>query len=161
MAMSDKQRAIDQVKDVIYQCNRCAHCFDLSWLGQYNKCPAYRYGRFESYAARGRFFIARALVDGAIAYDSDIAQRVYACTECRACAEHCFKYIRTTDIYVAMKEDLAERGLVPPTLATSLSDAGGLGEYHNMILLLVLDVPQLGEIRNAEARRFIGHHALV
>lgn len=126
------QRAIDRVRDIVYQCNRCAHCFDLSWLGSYNKCPAYRYGRFESYTGRGRFFLARALADGVIDYDADIASRVFACTECRACAEHCFKYIRTTDIYAAMKEDLAERGLVPANLAAGLADEGGLGEYHNV-----------------------------
>jgi len=130
--MSRKQRSIDRVKDIVYQCNRCAHCFDLSWLGEWNKCPAYRYGTFESYTGRGRLFIARALVDGVMDYDADIAARVFACTECRACAEHCFKYLRTTDIYAAMKEDLAERGLVPPKFATGLADEGGLGQYHNV-----------------------------
>ncbi len=130
--MTEGKRAIDALKDVVYQCNRCAHCFDLSWLGEYNKCPAYRYGRFESYTGRGRFFLARALVDGVTDYDADLAQRIYACTECRACAEHCFKYIRTTNVYTAMKEDLAARGLLPPNLAAGLSDEGGLGEYHNV-----------------------------
>lgn len=130
--MSDSLRAIDRVRDIVYQCNRCAHCFDLSWLGSYNKCPAYRYGRFESYTGRGRFFLARALVDGVIDYDEQVARRVFACTECRACAEHCFKYLRTTDIYGAMKEDLAERGLVPAGLAAGLADEGGLGQFHNV-----------------------------
>ncbi len=130
--MSDGQRAIDKLRDVIYQCNRCAHCFDLSWLGDYNKCPAYRFGVFESYTGRGRFFLARALVDGKTDYTAEIAQRVFACTECRACAEHCFKYISTTDVYAAMKEDLAARDLLPPRLAAGLADAGGLGEYHNV-----------------------------
>lgn len=131
--MSESGRAIDALKNIVYQCNRCAHCFDLSWLGDgYNKCPALRYGIFDSYAARGRFFIARAVVDGQIDYDADIAERIFACTECRACAEHCFKYITTTDIYEAMKIDLAERGLMPANLAAGLSDEGGLGEHHNV-----------------------------
>ena len=113
--MSSEPRAIDAIKDIIYQCNRCAHCFDLSWLGQSSreKCPAYRWGHFESYTGRGRFFLARALVDGLTDYDAEMAQRVFACTECRGCAEHCFKYLSTTDIYEAMKEDLAQRGLLP------------------------------------------------
>ncbi len=132
--MSGERRAIDALRDVIYQCNRCAHCFDLSWLGPdfREKCPAYRWGKFESYTGRGRFFLARALVDGQIEYDADIAARVFACTECRGCAEHCFKYLSTTDIYAAMKEDLARLGLVPANMAAGLSDEGGLGEYHNV-----------------------------
>ena len=125
---------IDAVKDIIYQCNRCAHCFDLSWLGQSSreKCPAYRWGHFESYTGRGRFFLARALVDGLTDYDAELAQRVFACTECRGCAEHCFKYLATTDIYAAMKEDLARLNLLPPALAAGLADEGGLGEHHNV-----------------------------
>ena len=132
--MSSEPRAIDAVKDIIYQCNRCAHCFDLSWLGQSSreKCPAYRWGKFESYTGRGRFFLARALVDGLTDYDAEMAQRVFACTECRGCAEHCFKYLSTTDIYDAMKEDLARLDLLPARLAAGLSDEGGLGEYHNV-----------------------------
>src|SRR5512136_866496 len=83
--MAEQGRAIDAVKEIIYQCNRCAHCFDLSWLGDWNKCPAYRWGRFESFTGRGRFFMARALVDGQLDYSADMAGRVFACTECRAC----------------------------------------------------------------------------
>lgn len=130
--MADNERVIDRFKNIVYQCNRCAHCFDLSWLGEYNKCPAYRYGKFESYTGRGRFFLARALVDGVIDYNEEIAERVFACTECRACAEHCFKYLDTTEIYGAMKEDLARLGMMPANLAAGLSDEGGLGEYHNV-----------------------------
>jgi heterodisulfide reductase subunit D len=131
--MAENERSIDQVKNIIYQCNRCASCFDLSWLGDgFNKCPALKYGKFDSYAARGRFHIARAIVDGVIEYDEDIAQRVYACTECAACAEHCFKFIKTTNIWEAMKEDLADQGLMPANLAAGLSDEGGLGEFHNV-----------------------------
>jgi heterodisulfide reductase subunit D len=130
--MAEHERAIDAVKEIIYQCNRCAHCFDLSWLGDWNKCPAYRWGNFESFTGRGRFFMARALVDGQIDYSADMAERIFACTECRACAEHCFKYLDTTSIYAAMKEDLANLGMQPANLAAGLADEGGLGEYKNV-----------------------------
>jgi Fe-S oxidoreductase len=71
----------------------------------------------ESYGARGKMAIARALVDGALDYDADVASRVYACTECGACEEQCFKYLSLLEIYRAMKSDLAERRLVPQGLA--------------------------------------------
>jgi heterodisulfide reductase subunit D len=130
--MSDEPRAIDALKNVIYQCNRCGSCLDASWLGAYNKCPAYRWGKFESYTGRGRFFLARALVDGVIDYDADVAERVYACTECRACSEHCFKFIDTVEVYAAMKQDLAARGLLPPRFAEGVSEVDGLAEHHNV-----------------------------
>lgn len=113
-------------------CNRCANCFDLSWLGQYNKCPAYKARHFESYVARGKFNIARALVDGVLDYDQDLAERVFSCTECRACAEHCFKFLDTIQVFAAMKADLAARGLLPEGLAQALGGPDGLDRVHNV-----------------------------
>ena len=96
--MSEK-RHIDEFKAVIYGCNRCGQCFDVSWLGTgYNRCPAYKHGVFESYGARGKFNIARALVDGVIDYDEDIAERVFACTDCRACVERCPQNLAIPDL---------------------------------------------------------------
>jgi len=117
------------VAQPIYECLRCAFCFDLSWLGAANLCPAYAYGAFESYGARGRIAIARALLEGELEYDESVAQRIFACTECRACAEHCFKYIDTVRIFAAMRRDLAACGLIPPALA-AVTD--GLAETHNL-----------------------------
>ena len=98
---------------IVYQCNRCGQCLDFSTVGQAPKCPAFEGGLFESYAARGKYNIARALVDGVLDYDEDIAERVYGCTECRACAQDCFKYLDTTAMFTVLKEDLAHLGLIP------------------------------------------------
>ena len=130
MAELDKRALhLQSVAQPIYECLRCAFCFDLSWLGAANLCPAYAWGAFESYGARGRFAIARALLEGELEYDESLIRRVFACTECRACAEHCFKYIDTVKIFAAMREDLAARGLIPPGLAAA---ADGLAETHNL-----------------------------
>ena len=126
------KRRIDELKTIVYQCNRCGQCLDFSTVGQASKCPAFEGGLFESYAARGKYNIARALVDGVIDYDADIAARVYACTECRACAENCFKYLDTTAMFTALKQDLAELGLIPDNFKESLKGKGGLDETHNV-----------------------------
>jgi len=126
------QRHIDELKPLIYQCNRCGQCLDFSTLGEAPKCPAYRGGLFESYASRGKYNIARALVDGIIDYDEDIAKRIYSCTECQACAEDCFKYLDTTAMFAAMKQDLAEMGLIPENFKRALEGEGGLDESHNV-----------------------------
>jgi heterodisulfide reductase subunit D len=125
-------RRIDRHKNIVYQCNRCGQCLDFSTVGQAPKCPAFEGGLFESYAARGKFNIARALVDGVIDYDQDIAMRVYSCTECRACAQDCFKYLDTTAIFTVMKDDLARLGLIPENFRQGLQGHGGLDETHNV-----------------------------
>ncbi|MCL7455145.1 MAG: hypothetical protein M8467_19075, partial [Anaerolineae bacterium] len=58
------ERHIDRLRTIVYQCNRCGQCLDFSTVGQAAKCPAFEGGLFESYAARGKYNIARALVDG-------------------------------------------------------------------------------------------------
>ncbi len=127
-----QKRKIDELKNIIYQCNRCGQCLDFATLGLAAKCPAFQGGTFESYSSRGKFNIARALVDGQIEYDADIAARVYACTECRACAQDCFKYLDTTAMFAALKEDLAALGLIPANFKQGLEGEGGLDELHNV-----------------------------
>ena len=125
-------RRIDALRNLVYQCNRCGQCLDFSTVGQAPKCPAFEGGLYESYAARGKFNIARALVDGVMDYDPDIAERVYGCTECRACAQDCFKYLDTTGMFTVLKEDLASLGLVPENLKEGLHGPSGLDETHNV-----------------------------
>lgn len=126
------ERRIDELKNHIYQCNRCGQCLDFATIGQAHKCPAFEGGLYESYAARGKYNIARALVDGVIDYDMDLAERVFACNECRACAQDCFKYLDTTGMFTAMKEDLAHLGLIPPSFREGLEGEMGLDETHNV-----------------------------
>jgi len=102
-----------EYRNQIYSCLRCGFCFDhVEGEGQ-KICPSYVSFGFESYGARGKMALARALIDGVLDYDEDIAKRVFACTECGACQEECFKYLPLADIYSAMKQDLAERNLLP------------------------------------------------
>jgi heterodisulfide reductase subunit D len=126
------KRQIDDLKTIVYQCNRCGQCLDFSTVGQAPKCPAFEGGLFESYAARGKFNIARALVDGVIDYDPDIAVRVFSCTECRACAQDCFKFLDTTAMFTVMKQDLARLGLIPESFKEGLEGQDGLDETHNV-----------------------------
>ncbi|MGD2040218.1 MAG: (Fe-S)-binding protein [Anaerolineae bacterium] len=125
-------RRIDALRNLVYQCNRCGQCLDFSTVGQAPKCPAFEGGLFESYAARGKFNIARALVDGVMDYDQDIAERVFGCTECRACAQDCFKYLDTTGMFTVLKEDLARLGLIPENFREGLHGPDGLDETHNV-----------------------------
>jgi heterodisulfide reductase subunit D len=119
------------VKQSIYECLRCAFCFDVSWVGaDYSRlCPSYAWGSFESYGARGRIALARAILEGELEYDPTLIERTFACTECRACAEMCFKYIDTGRIWAAMRQELASRGLLPAEFAAATE---ALARTHNL-----------------------------
>ncbi|MDD5647043.1 MAG: (Fe-S)-binding protein [Candidatus Bipolaricaulis sp.] len=110
---------VEEYKNPIYSCLRCGFCFDHIEGSQERICPSYVTYGMESYGARGKVTIARALVDGVLEYDADVARRVFACTECGACEEQCFKYLPLLEMYAAMKADLAERDLVPPELSAA------------------------------------------
>lgn len=79
-----------------------------------------RFGYF-SYSAGGMICLARALYEGVIDYSNEMAEVVYACTTCRACAEQCRNIYYLTNEYFSvpylvekMREELVIRGKVPP-----------------------------------------------
>jgi len=114
---------LEKAGDLTYQCLRCGFCFDVSWVGRnYQLCPSYEYGSFESYMARGRVATARAILEGELDYDEKIAERIFSCTLCGSCSEHCFKFIDLRKIYQAMREDMAQRGLTPKGLKQVAED---------------------------------------
>jgi len=114
--------ALDRAGDLTYQCLRCGFCFDLSWLGPYHQCPSYLSGSFESHVARGRIATARAILEGEQQYDESVAERIFSCTMCGSCSEHCMKQIDIRQIYQAMREDMAARGLTPKGLKKAAED---------------------------------------
>lgn len=114
---------LDKVANLTYQCLRCAFCLDLSWVGRnYQLCPSYLSGSLETFSGRGRVALARALVEGEIKYDKELADRIFSCTMCGSCGEHCFKFIDLRKIYQAMREDMAGLGLVPEGLKKASED---------------------------------------
>jgi len=120
-----KPRGLELEKsgDTAYQCLRCGFCFDLSWAGrEYQQCPSYEYGSFETYMARGRMATARAILEGELDYDEKVAERVFSCTMCGSCGEHCLKQIDTRKIFQYMREDLAVHGLTPKGIKQAAED---------------------------------------
>lgn len=126
---------LEHYRNQIYSCLRCGFCFDHAVGGGEKICPSYAAFGYESYGARGKMALAQALIEGVIEYDEDIADRVFACTSCGACQQECFKYLSLGDIYEAMKQDLADRHLVPQgidALADPLATEGNpYGKPHD------------------------------
>lgn len=145
-------------KNQIYSCLRCGFCFDHETGSQTKICPSHVTYGLESYGARGKLAIARALVDEALDYDADVAERVYSCTECGACEEQCFKYLELLDIYRAMKGDLVERNLVPAELDEIVRAAEQDGNPYGQAAAKRLGwAPGTARVgKNAEAVFFVG-----
>ncbi len=117
--VSGRGEGLNEISESLYQCLRCGFCLDVSWVGNYHKCPSYLHGTFETYSARGRITVARAILEGEIDYDEKVADRIYSCTLCGACSEDCLKNVRVNGIYLALRQDMASRGLIPKGLRTA------------------------------------------
>jgi Fe-S oxidoreductase len=94
-------------------------------------CPAFAGKDYESYTARGKMNLARAIVDGVIDYDADIAKRVFACTECGACEVNCLKYLDLLSVFETMKMDLASLDLIPEGLKQANGSISKVGNIYN------------------------------
>ncbi len=122
---------LEKYRDQIYSCLRCAFCFDQDQGEGKKICPPYATYGLESYGARGKLAIARALIDKEIEYSNEVVERIFSCTDCEACQEQCFKYLPLTDIYAAMKEDMADQDLLPSGLADTLAQVNEFGNPYD------------------------------
>jgi Fe-S oxidoreductase len=72
---------------------RCSHCSYCKWIPQdkikswrYAKgCPSIAYSNFNAYSARGRFAVARSLLDGKIEYTDRVLDIIYRDLSCGLC----------------------------------------------------------------------------
>jgi len=101
-------------KQDIYTCNRCKCGFCRE------ECPSYKTFGLESYSGRGRMSIAWAVLEGKLGLTNEIAKRIYACTMCGYCSARCS--MNVTAVIKALREELVERGLVPPEVRDFLEN---------------------------------------
>lgn len=106
------------VVDEMFRCSRCGYCREMVYpqTGTYKICPPYEARRWESYTARGRIAIARAILDGKIEYSDRLVERVYSDLLCANCKEHCGPGVDTLSVIRAMREDMVNLGLEPAPL---------------------------------------------
>ncbi|MFQ6080575.1 MAG: (Fe-S)-binding protein [Candidatus Bathyarchaeia archaeon] len=107
------------LKQDIYTCNRCKCGFCRE------ECPSYKTFGLESYSGRGRMSIAWAVLEGKLDLTNELAERIYTCTMCRYCSARCSMDI--TAIIKAFREELVERGLVPPEVRDFLENTHKYG----------------------------------
>ena len=104
----------------LYTCIKCRMC--ISGQSDFHVvCPIQERFEYFSYSAGGLVSIARSLWEGELDWDSDAAQVIYTCTQCKACAEMCRNTFYLTNEYFdipflveLMRRELVLRGVTPP-----------------------------------------------
>ncbi len=87
MALEDFAAEMDR-------CSSCSYCkwipFDQikSWRFAKN-CPSVAYHNFNTYSARGRYLVARSLLNGQSDYSDTVRRVVYTCLTCGSCDVSC------------------------------------------------------------------------
>jgi heterodisulfide reductase subunit D len=109
-------------EDQYLPCTRCGLC---SYA-----CPSYRAYRTQTYSARGRVALLRAVSQGDMDIGEAYGDRFYTCTLCSACDQACPSGVKVEDLLLAGREEIALREQLPPNL-TRLSQA--IHDSHNIL----------------------------
>ncbi len=105
-------------EELLHRCFRCGWCKMPLNYADFN-CPSYLQYRFESFTAGGRMWLIRAWQQGEIQAGERLARILFTCVTCKNCVQTCaMAGIREqlVDIFMAAKGELAEQGLVPPSV---------------------------------------------
>jgi Fe-S oxidoreductase len=105
-----------------YRCSSCANCrfipFDKVQSSRFSEnCPSICYHNFATYAARGRYQIAKAIVEERQTYTDAIVDVVHTCTACGACdvaCKVCRYNLDVLDHNLELKADAVEKGHILP-----------------------------------------------
>ncbi len=107
-----------EYEDIIHRCFRCGWC-KLPLNLQDINCPSYLKFRFETYSPGGRLWLIRAWMNGEIELSDRFQEIIFSCATCKNCVEACgLPKIKDylVDIMIAAREEIVNRGVVPPTI---------------------------------------------
>ena len=127
--MSDKFKRLMELEERILSCIGVGDCRN-ALKGKYSNpiielsCPNRTHGSgFEVHFARGRFSLARALLDGRIQPSEGLAKEVYQCTLCGSCRYVC-NNCANPDLIVNARENIEDHVEIWEELRADLVDAG-------------------------------------
>jgi len=89
---------------MLKQCGKCGFC--------QAHCPVYKQLFTESFVARGRIRMIKAVRDGSTAWSRQAVDRLHTCTLCLGCAAGCPTGVRTEEIFLSARaQAVRHRGL--------------------------------------------------
>ena len=86
-------------------CVHCGLCLPV--------CPTYQETGRESSSPRGRIYLMRAVGEGRLALDAEVADEMYFCLACRACESACPAGVRYGHLIETMRAEIDARGARP------------------------------------------------
>ncbi len=89
----------------VVRCYRCGFCRA--------QCPIFDLKLNESWNARGRVLIAKALTGGFLNPSKSVVDRIFSCTSCKACEVTCPPRIKVVEIVQGLRRLMVERGFFP------------------------------------------------
>nr|MDO8079771.1 (Fe-S)-binding protein [Candidatus Freyarchaeota archaeon] len=95
-----------EIYDEIIRCYRCGICRAT--------CPIFESVGVESWNARGRIILLRALLDHNVTVTDSFVDRIYSCSLCRDCNYQCPPGVNVSNIIEVAREELVKTGLAPP-----------------------------------------------
>ncbi len=92
--------SLEQYRAEISRCVKCGSCSAV--------CPPFLHARAESFSARGRMALIKAVLDGRLGISDITIDRLETCTTCLACETSCPSEVPVTGIIQAAKEQARE-----------------------------------------------------
>ncbi|MFO1299801.1 MAG: (Fe-S)-binding protein [Burkholderiaceae bacterium] len=110
------------LRENVYKCVGCGVCRGIWERDEEAMCPIFATGiGFESGMPRGMVTVAQDLLEGHVSPSRAMADALYRCTDCGACATNCDALSRTGEHIIdvpriarALRADLVENSLAPP-----------------------------------------------
>jgi Fe-S oxidoreductase len=100
-----KDKDTRDITDDFLLCNRCGACRAV--------CPLFPVFREEWASARGKVELAEAYFQGADVPPEKIQEIFDLCLHCMACEENCPSGMRADEIVMAVRADMARKGMIP------------------------------------------------
>ena len=128
---------LDQYRSSLVTCTKCRMCMtsNTEWK---LVCPIKERFKFISYSSAGMLMIARGIMDGKLDWGPEIADVLYTCTMCNSCATQCRNIYYLTNEYFnvpylveRMREELVNRGKIPPVVRDCLKSLELYGNPFN------------------------------
>jgi Fe-S oxidoreductase len=95
--------ALKEFETELVRCLRCAEC--------HAGCPLYLGDKNESYTARAKMRLMRAVMDGEIELDDDVIERIDRCLNCNGCMARCPAGIDTDLLILKARHELRKAGI--------------------------------------------------
>jgi heterodisulfide reductase subunit D len=110
-----KYTHLNKLKTMINVCISCGDCREAVDISasppKWGVCVAREHtSGFEPFFSRGKMQIIRSIWEGKLSLSKKMAEVIYQCPTCNACAETCAYEINNTDLYEALRAELMDAG---------------------------------------------------